>query len=125
TVEVRDANGTLLGSAVVTANGTFLVNLDPAVQPGEQLSLVQTDPSGNASPALNYEVPLTPALESPANLAVNADGTVLTGTAPAGSRVEVRDASGALIGSAIANADGSFSIDLNPAQANGELLDVV
>ncbi|CRN06907.1 hypothetical protein PYEL_27300 [Pseudomonas sp. URMO17WK12:I11] len=125
TVEVRDANGTLLGSAVVTANGTFLVNLDPAVQPGEQLSLVQTDPSGNASPAVDYEVPLTPALESPANLAVNADGTVLSGTAPAGSRVEVRDASGVLIGSAIANADGSFSIDLNPAQANGELLDVV
>ncbi|MBA5706834.1 Ig-like domain repeat protein, partial [Pseudomonas fulva] len=57
TVEVRDANGTLLGSAVVTANGTFLVNLDPAVQPGEQLSLVQTDPSGNASPAVDYEVP--------------------------------------------------------------------
>ncbi|MBF8661882.1 Ig-like domain-containing protein, partial [Pseudomonas putida] len=75
TVEVRDANGTLLGSAVVTANGTFLVNLDPAVQPGEQLSLVQTDPSGNASPAVDYEVPQTPALESPANLAVNADGT--------------------------------------------------
>ncbi|WP_431606693.1 Ig-like domain-containing protein [Pseudomonas parafulva] len=58
TVEVRDASGTLLGSAVVTANGTFLVNLDPAVQPGEQLSLVQTDPSGNASPAVDYEVPL-------------------------------------------------------------------
>jgi hypothetical protein len=39
--------------------------------------------------------------------------------------VEVHDANGTLIGSAIANADGSFSIELNPAQANGELLDVV
>ncbi|MBH3474074.1 Ig-like domain-containing protein, partial [Pseudomonas putida] len=45
TVEVRDANGTVIGTGVVGANGTFLINLDPAVQPGEQLSLVQTDPS--------------------------------------------------------------------------------
>ncbi|WP_028631626.1 BapA/Bap/LapF family large adhesin [Pseudomonas parafulva] len=125
TVEVRDADGNLLGRGVVTANGTFLVSLDPAAQPGEQLSLVQIDPSGNASVAVDYEVPLTTAPESPTNLTVNADGTVLTGTAPAGARVEVRGTDGALIGSATANADGTFSIPLNPAQANGELLDVV
>ncbi|MFK3818209.1 BapA/Bap/LapF family large adhesin [Pseudomonas sp. NPDC089407] len=125
TVEVRDANGNVIGTGVVSANGTFLVNLDPAVQSGEHLSLVQTDPSGNVSPATEYDVPLTGTLDSPSNLAIDADGTTLTGTAPAGSRVEVHDANGTLIGSGIANADGSFSIELNPAQANGELLDVV
>uniref|UniRef100_UPI000A58D096 Ig-like domain-containing protein n=1 Tax=Pseudomonas sp. NBRC 111139 TaxID=1661054 RepID=UPI000A58D096 len=125
TVEVRDANGTVIGTGVVGTNGTFLINLAPAAQPGEQLSLVQTDPSGNASVATEYDVPLTTAPDSPSNLAINADGTTLTGTAPAGTRVEVHDANGTLIGSAIASADGSFSIELNPAQANGELLDVV
>ena len=125
TVEVRDANGNVIGTGVVGANGTFLIDLNPAAQPGEHLSLVQTDPSGNASVALEYDVPLTTAPDSPSNLAIDADGTTLTGTAPAGSRVEVHDANGTLIGSAIANADGSFSIELNPAQANGELLDVV
>ncbi|EPJ2807969.1 Ig-like domain-containing protein, partial [Pseudomonas putida] len=125
TVEVRDANGNVIGTGVVGANGTFLIDLNPAAQPGEHLSLVQTDPSGNASVALEYDVPLTTAPTSPSNLAIDADGTTLTGTAPAGSRVEVHDANGTLIGSAIANADGSFSIELNPAQANGELLDVV
>ncbi|MFG0350877.1 Ig-like domain-containing protein, partial [Pseudomonas sp. zbq_5] len=125
TVEVRDASGTVIGTGVVGANGTFLIDLAPAAQPGEQLSLVQTDPSGNASVATEYDVPLTTAPDSPSNLAIDADGTTLTGTAPAGSRVEVHDANGTLIGSAIANADGSFSIELNPAQANGELLDVV
>ncbi|WP_433690335.1 BapA/Bap/LapF family large adhesin [Pseudomonas monteilii] len=125
TVEVRDANGTVIGTGVVGANGTFLIDLDPAVQPGDQLSLVQTDPSGNASVALEYDVPLTTAPDSPSNLVINADGTTLTGTAPAGIRVEVHDANGTLIGSAIANADGTFSIELNPPQANGELLDVV
>ncbi|WP_284357314.1 Ig-like domain-containing protein, partial [Pseudomonas putida] len=125
TVEVRDANGTVIGTGVVGANGTFLINLDPAVQPGDQLSLVQTDPSGNTSAALEYDVPLTTAPDSPSNLVIDADGTTLTGSAPAGTRVEVHDANGTLIGSAIANADGTFSIELNPAQANGELLDVV
>ncbi|WP_161989690.1 BapA/Bap/LapF family large adhesin [Pseudomonas putida] len=125
TVEVRDANGTVIGTGVVGANGTFLIDLDPAVQPGDQLSLVQTDPSGNASVALEYDVPLTTAPDSPSNLVIDADGTTLTGSAPAGTRVEVHDANGTLIGSAIANADGTFSIELNPAQANGELLDVV
>ncbi|MDT3750631.1 Ig-like domain-containing protein, partial [Pseudomonas kurunegalensis] len=100
TVEVRDANGTVIGTGVVGANGTFLINLDPAVQPGDQLSLVQTDPSGNASVALEYDVPLTTAPDSPSNLAIDADGTTLTGTAPAGTRVEVHDANGTLIGSA-------------------------
>ncbi|WP_238214444.1 BapA/Bap/LapF family large adhesin, partial [Pseudomonas sp. PAGU 2196] len=125
TVEVRDADGNLLGRGVVTANGTFLINLDPAAQPGEHLSLVQVDPSGNASVALEYDVPLTTAPASPSELAINPDGTSLTGNAPAGTRVEVHDANGTLIGSAVAGADGTFTIVLDPAQANGELLDVV
>ncbi|MCE1010327.1 Ig-like domain-containing protein, partial [Pseudomonas monteilii] len=73
TVEVRDANGTVIGTGVVGANGTFLINLDPAVQPGDQLSLVQTDPSGNTSVALEYDVPLTTAPDSPSNLVIDAD----------------------------------------------------
>ncbi|HHJ1300623.1 TPA: Ig-like domain-containing protein, partial [Pseudomonas sp. H2] len=124
-VEVRDADGNVIGTGTVAANGTFIINLDPAVQPGEQLSLVQTDPSGNASVAFEYDVPLTTAPASPSGLAIDADGTTLTGTAPAGSRVEVHDANGTLIGSAIAGADGTFTLELTPPQANGELLDVV
>ncbi|MDR2315740.1 MAG: Ig-like domain-containing protein, partial [Pseudomonas sp.] len=125
TVEVRDAGGTVIGTATVGANGTFTVNLDPAAQPGTVLSLVQTDPSGNASEALQYEVPLTTAPDSPSGLVVAADGTSLTGSAPVGSRVEVRDGNGTLVGSVVVGGDGTFTVILNPAQANGELLDVV
>ncbi|WP_049277789.1 Ig-like domain-containing protein, partial [Pseudomonas putida] len=82
TVEVRDADGNVIGSGVVSANGTFLIDLDPAAQQGEQLNLVQTDPSGNASVAVEYDVPLTTAPDSPSNLAIDADGTTLTGSAP-------------------------------------------
>ncbi|WP_442757860.1 Ig-like domain-containing protein, partial [Pseudomonas sp. P15-2025] len=124
-VEVRDANGTVIGTGVVGANGTFLIDLAPAAQPGEQLSLVQTDPSGNASVATEYDVPLTTAPDSPSDLAIDADGTTLTGTAPAGTRVEVHDANGTLVATVVAAPDGSFTVTLDPPQANGELLDVV
>ncbi|WP_449429784.1 BapA/Bap/LapF family large adhesin [Pseudomonas putida] len=125
TVEVRDADGNLLGRSVVTANGTFLITLEPAAQPGEQLGLIQVDPSGNASPVVAFEVPLTSPPSSPSDLVFAADGTSISGTAPVGSRVEVRDANGSLIGSVVAGADGTFLVALNPAQANGELLDLV
>ncbi|WP_256837322.1 BapA/Bap/LapF family large adhesin, partial [Pseudomonas putida] len=125
TVEVRDANGTVIGTGVVGANGTFLIDLAPAAQPGEQLTLVQTDPSGNASSALQFEVPVTTAPASPSDLVFAEDGSSISGTAPAGTRVEVHDANGTLIGSVVAGPDGSFTVTLDPAQANGELLDVV
>ncbi|MDO3385504.1 Ig-like domain-containing protein, partial [Gilvimarinus sp. SDUM040013] len=80
TVQVRDANGTLIGSGVVTANGTFLLDLDPPALPGERLSLVQTDPSGNASLALDYDVPLVTVPLSPSDLVVAEDGTSVSGS---------------------------------------------
>ncbi|WP_330508943.1 Ig-like domain-containing protein [Pseudomonas putida] len=125
TVEVRDANGTLLGTSTVTANGTFLIDLDPAALPGERLTLVQTDPGGNVSEALTYDVPLVITPTSPSELVVAADGSSISGSAPTGSRVDVHDANGTLIGSIVVGAEGTFTVVLTPAQANGELLDVV
>lgn len=125
TVEVRDVNGTVIGTGTVTANGTFLLDLDPAALPGERLSLVQTDASGNASGALTFDVPLVPTPASPSDLVVAADGTSVSGSAPVGSRVEVQDANGAVVGSIVVGAEGTFTVVLNPAQANGQLLDVV
>ncbi|NIF28665.1 BapA prefix-like domain-containing protein [Pantoea sp. Tr-811] len=124
TVEVRDVNGNLLGTGTVAANGSFLIDLEPAAQPGERLSLVQTDAAGNASPTLQYDVPLTQVPDSPSDLSVAADGSSLSGTAPAGTRVDVHDANGTLVGSVVVGAEGTFTVPLNPAQANGELLDV-
>ncbi|MFJ4347204.1 BapA/Bap/LapF family large adhesin [Pseudomonas sp. NPDC089401] len=125
TVEVRDASGNVIGTGVVSANGTFLVDLDGPVIAGETLVLVQTDPAGNPSLALTVIVPATAVPEGPAGLVLAADGSSLSGTAPVGSLVEVHDANGNVIGSVQVGNDGTFTIALNPAQANGELLDVV
>ncbi len=125
TVEVRNAAGTLIGSAVVSANGTFVITLDSPVQAGQHLTLVEVDPSGNISPRLDFEVPLTTAPTTPSNLSIDANGTSISGNAAAGSRVEVRDASGTVIGTVVVGANGQFTVVLVPPQANGELLDVV
>ncbi|HDS1735602.1 TPA: hypothetical protein QEM55_002637, partial [Pseudomonas putida] len=124
-VQIRDADGNLIGEGTVGANGSFLINLDAAVAPGEPIVLVQTDAAGNASPELSYNVPNTPVPASPSDLSVAPDGSSISGTAPAGSEVQVRDADGNVIGSVAVGDDGTFVLPLSPAQANGELLDVV
>ncbi|WP_060511485.1 BapA/Bap/LapF family large adhesin [Pseudomonas sp. NBRC 111124] len=125
TVEVRDANGVVIGTGVVTANGTFLVDLNGPVSAGDAIALVQTDAAGNPSVSLIVIVPATAVPEGPDGLVLNADGSSISGTAPVGSLVEVRDANGTVIGSGQVGNDGTFTIALAPAQANGELLDVV
>nr|WP_314493774.1 BapA/Bap/LapF family large adhesin [uncultured Pseudomonas sp.] len=125
TVQVRDANGNLIGTGTVAANGTFVLTLNTPVAAGQAVALTQTDAAGNVSADLDFTVPATPAPASPTGLVLNADGTELSGTATPGNRVEVRAADGTLLGNAVAAADGTFTITLQPAQANGELIDAV
>ncbi|MGN8359414.1 Ig-like domain-containing protein, partial [Pseudomonas sp. SMN11] len=104
--------------------GTFIIDLAPAAQPGEQLSIVQTDAAGNASTAVDYAVPSTTVPTSPTDLTVAADGSSVSGSAQAGTRVDVRDANGTVVGSVLVGDDGTFTVALSPAQANGQLLNV-
>ena len=124
-IEVRDAAGTLIGSGTVAANGSFSVTLNPAAGTGTTLSVVQTDVAGNASDFAQVVAPGNLAEPAPVNLALSADGLSLTGTATAGSTVSVRNAAGALLGTALVNSNGTFTAQLNAAQLNGESLSAV
>ena len=119
------ANGTPIGTAVVGANGTFATTLAPPVNPGDQVQISQTDTAGLASPVLVVTAPDASGPATPSGLVISGDGTQLTGTASAGSVVQVRDANGVLLGSATVGSNGSFTVAITPAQANGEVLDVV
>ncbi|WP_241491664.1 Ig-like domain-containing protein, partial [Winslowiella iniecta] len=52
------------------------------------------------------------------------DGTTLSGKGEAGATVIVRDDEGNIIGTGTVDEDGNFTVDLDPAQTNGETLDV-
>lgn len=56
---VRDANGNLLGSAVVAADGTFTVQLSSPQNNGETLQISASDAAGNTSAPLTYVTPDT------------------------------------------------------------------
>ncbi|KTT99357.1 hypothetical protein NS355_06810, partial [Sphingomonas yabuuchiae] len=124
TVTVRDPDGTIIGTALVGANGSYAVPLTPAQIDGETLQVTQADAAGNVSQPL---APVAPDLTAP--LApigtISADGTLVTGTGEAGATVTVRDAAGQPLGTATVAADGSFSVPLASAQLNGQTLSVV
>lgn len=124
TVNIIDANGALLGTGVVGADGTFSVGLNPAPHNGQVLQVTLTDAAGNVSSNVPLQAPDTTAPTQPGTLVLSADGLTLTGITEAGARVLVRDASGAVIGSARAGLEGTFSVTLSSAQTNGEHLDV-
>ncbi|WP_192931633.1 Ig-like domain-containing protein, partial [Pseudomonas putida] len=80
-VEVHDANGTLIGSAIANADGSFSIELNPAQANGELLDVVAIDDSGVSSLPTQVTAPDITAPAAPTELAVSADGTVLTGRA--------------------------------------------
>lgn len=121
---VRNALGVLLGTATVAANGTWAATLSPAQVDNQVLSVVQADAAGNLSTALSVTAPdLTPPPAATA-LVVAADGNSLSGTGEAGATVTVRSASGAVLGTGIVAANGTFTLALSSPQINGEALSV-
>ncbi|WP_312934135.1 Ig-like domain-containing protein, partial [Pseudomonas sp.] len=123
TVTVR-SGAAVIGTALVAEDGSFRVTLTPAQLNGQTLSVTLTDGGNNVSSAIEL---LAPDLQAPASaedLQLNAEGTVLSGSAEAGTTVEVRDPQGGLLGNALVAADGRFEVSL-PAQTNGEVLTVV
>ncbi|MEH0834271.1 BapA/Bap/LapF family large adhesin, partial [Pectobacterium cacticida] len=124
TVTVTDANGTTLGSAAANADGSFTISLTPALLNGESITATATDAAGNVSAPTTTTAPDITAPDAPANLAIAEDGTTVSGNAEPGSTVTVTDASDNILGSAVVDADGSFSVPLTPPPTNGESLTI-
>lgn len=122
TVTVRDGAGTIIGTTTVGADGTFTATVSPALADGEQATVTVTDAAGNASDPTT----VTADASAPAKAIVDpTTGTTVTGTAEPGSSVAVRDATGKVIASAKASADGKFVVVLEPKQATGAKLSIV
>ncbi|NBA83313.1 BapA prefix-like domain-containing protein, partial [Pseudomonas putida] len=124
TVNIRDAAGNLIGSGTVGADGNFNVTLNAPQINSENLDVTLTDAAGNVSAPGTVTAPDATAPLAPTDLAIDEQGNTLTGRAEPGSTVSVRGAGGVLLGTAVAGADGQFSITLQPPQIDGQALEI-
>ncbi len=125
TVTVKNAAGDAVATGTVLPNGTFVVSLAPAQANGGALQVTLTDAAGHNSPPAIVTTPDHLAPPAPSDLNVNATGTLLTGHGEAGTTAKVTTADGVLVGTGLVGADGTFSVTLNPGQADGRPLSVV
>ncbi|WP_287815072.1 Ig-like domain-containing protein, partial [Pseudomonas sp.] len=124
TVEVTDAVGTSVGTGIVAANGTFVIDLTPGIVANAVLTVVQTDTSNNTSLSADLTVPVNPAPDAPTNVVLEADGVTLAGGAVANSTITVYSATGTVLGTGTTDADGAFTVTLSSPQTNGQTLSV-
>lgn len=114
-VIIQDSTGTVIGTATVDANGKFTVAISPALDSAKTGKIIIEDAAGNQSKSIEIKAEqdaLAP--EQPvANL--NAEGTVITGTAEANAKISVYDSANKLLGSATADGNGQYTITLSTA----------
>jgi len=125
TVEVF-VNETSVGFANVAADGTWTFTpTAPLDQGSTGIAVVATDAAGNSttSPTTVVTVDSVPPAD-PSNLAINTQGTPVTGNADPGTTITIKDSGGTVIGTGVANGSGAFSVAVSPAQANGADLTV-
>ncbi|WP_171496877.1 Ig-like domain-containing protein, partial [Acinetobacter ursingii] len=123
TVEIKDQDGNVIGTAEVGEDGNYVVELSPAQNSGEDLTVNTTDKAGNVSPDVIISTPDTTAPDAPTAV-LNEDGSQITGTGEPGSSIEVKDQDGNVIGTAEVGEDGNYVVELSPAQNSGEDLTV-
>ncbi|MDM3289158.1 Ig-like domain-containing protein [Citrobacter sp. Ce105] len=123
-VDIYD-NGSFVAS--VTADGSGNWNYTPATalaQGTHSFTITATDSAGNTSGMSSAAAIVvdTVAPGIPTGLAVNANGTALTGVAEPNSTVIITSSGGTVLGTATANASGNFTFTLNPPQISGQTL---
>src|SRR5690606_12159332 len=116
-------NGKVVGTAVASEDGSYSVVLDKAYSNGEKLEVIAKDPAGNATQPQEIIAPDTTAPSSLTQV-ISKDGQTITGQTEAGATVKATY-NGKVVGTAVAGADGQYTLTLNPAFTNGEHLEVI
>ncbi len=119
TVTIKDSTGTVIGSGVADGSGNYSVSLPASVGPNADITATATDTAGNESTPTTGKTPAdsgdTTAPDAPAISSVtgnSTDGYTVTGTAEAGSTVTIKDSTGTVIGSGVADGSGNYSVSL-------------
>ncbi|NSM92926.1 cell surface protein [Enterococcus faecalis] len=128
TIEVRDAAGTVLGTATTGTDGKYTVTLAPGKATANQtLSVVAKNASGTESQPATATTPADVTAPTVDNITGNSgSGYEITGTADPNTTIEVRDPAGAVIGTGTSDANGDFTVTLPTGTTDpGDTLTVI
>nr|WP_174506221.1 Ig-like domain-containing protein [Acinetobacter sp. Marseille-Q1620] len=121
TIQIKDNSGNIIATASVDAAGNFTLDLSEALGETGIYQIIVIDAVGNKSIPLDIEVGMdTIPPDSPTDLTINEDGTVISGTGEANSVITIKNSSNNIIGSATVDADGRFSITVSTAITDGK-----
>ncbi len=116
---INPATGQEIGSGLADSSGNYSITLPTgSVGANADINATATNAAGNVSAPTAGKTPAdtdTTAPDTPTitNVTGNStDGYVVTGMAEAGSKVEIKDSTGAVIGSATADGSGNYSVTL-------------
>lgn len=122
TLILSGPGGTSIGQATANDQGVWTFQPGTALANGTVVSVVARDAAGNQSAAATTTTdgvaPQTPTL-------LPSSGTLLSGTAEAGSTLIVSDASGRVIGRTTADAVGNWTLAPSPALPDNAQISVV
>ncbi|EEJ5120797.1 BapA prefix-like domain-containing protein [Salmonella enterica] len=119
-------NGAEIGTALVT-DGNWTFNTPVLSEASHALTFSATDGAGNTT-AQTQPITITVDITAPPAPTVQTvadDGTRVAGLADPYATIEIRNADGALVGSAVANGTGEFAVTLSPAQTDGGTLTAI
>ncbi|MBE2168982.1 Ig-like domain-containing protein, partial [Cobetia sp. 2AS1] len=116
-------DGDVIGTATAVSNGAWSFTPNTELGDGAHVfSVTATDAAGNES-AASAEFTLTVDTTAPdAPVLSETDGTTVAGTGEAGTTVEITNANDDVLGTAVVDAEGSFSVELSPEQEAGSTL---
>lgn len=114
-VQIKDADGKVIGSGTADAQGDFQITLSPALTESQKGTVVVEDAAGNMSKPVEIKPGFDSIAPDKPTAQINADGTSVTGTAEANAKIEIKDATGKVIGTGTADANGKFTITISPA----------
>ncbi|HAP2865257.1 TPA: cell surface protein [Enterococcus faecalis] len=116
TIEVRDADGTIIGDTTANETGQYTVTLPAGVvTPGETITIISKDGVGNESQPATAVIPADVVLAAPTITKVEgnkANGYTVTGTADPNVTVQFYNSSEQLLASGNTTTGGTFSVHI-------------
>lgn len=114
-VIIQDSTGVVIATGTVNAQGKFNITISPALGINQTGKIIIEDAAGNQSKAIEIK-PGQDLLAPEKPLAsLNAEGTIITGTAEANSKITVYDSANKLLGTATTDANGNYTVTLSSA----------